>query len=315
MRLRVILATFGCFAILLGALLAPYCSALSIAETRRTYNAYPTGSWGLGVVVPQSAEFENGSHLSWNTTKNVTVSVRLPDIRYTDNTIYAILSVMAKDESVLQIAAGIYPNQNNWFAYAFIIRDVRAYPQSYTWVLNSSRPEMNAGAQITLSIYLFSDRWSYAIEDINTHERITGEYSSSVTPSMRNGDQEVFALESYSSSRNVFERMGNLSLSSILVDGQRVIKDWYYYGDWDGVHNPLFVIGGLSPPSFISVAKVDNTIEWSFTEWKGTEQPNPYNPFAMTMTLIVIAVVIVITIAAVVFEVKSTRAEHKKPKR
>lgn len=309
-----ILVTFGSFVILVGAVfLSPYCSALSIAETQRTYNAYPTGSWGLGVVVPQGAEFENGSHLSWDTTKNVTVSVRLPDIRYTDDTIYAILSVMAKDGSVLQIAAGIYPNQTNWFAYAFIIRDVRAYPQSYTWVLNSSRPEMNAGAQITLSIYLFSDRWNYAIEDTNTHERVIGEYPSNAIPSMRNGDQEVFALESYSSSRNVFERMGNLSLTSLLMDGQQVMKDWYYYGDWDGVHNPLFVIGGLPPPSFISVEKMDNTIEWSFTEWKGTAQRNPYSPLAMI--LIVIAVVVVITIAAIVFEVKTTRAEHKMSKR
>lgn len=162
---------------------------------------------------------------------------------------------------------------------------------------------MNAGAQITLSIYLFSDRWNYAIEDTNTHERVIGEYPSNAIPSMRNGDQEVFALESYSSSRNVFERMGNLSLTSLLMDGQQVMKDWYYYGDWDGVHNPLFVIGGLPPPSFISVEKMDNTIEWSFTEWKGTAQRNPYSPLAMI--LIVIAVVVVITITAIVFEVKN----------
>ena len=246
----------------------------------------------------------------WEKAKNVTAVVTLPSFDQTDNTIYAIVSVMAGDGSVLQVAAGINPNMTHWLAYGFLISKLEANPQNYTWVLNSSKPEMDPSATVVLSIYLSSNVWNYRLQNANTNASIWGEFSSSVRPTLKAGDQEVFALESYSNSQGTFENMGNFVLDSLLVDGRRVVKGWYPYGDWDGAHNPLFVVGGLSPPPFLFIQRFDNnTIVWSYDEWNGSEQTLPAESILIPLGLVTVFVATAVWVIA--FEVKKRAAQQK----
>lgn len=309
--------THGLLMLLFAALLVtPVSSSVSVAETVPKEGSYISGSWGLGIVVPEGSQYADGGRLSWEKAQEVTAVVRLPNINYTDNTVYVILSAMAQDGSVLQVAAGIHPRMKSWLAYVFFIRNMESYPQSYTWVLNSSKPEMTAGDWITLSIYLSFNHWDYRVQDTKTRESVQGEFMFNVTPAFKTGDQEVFALESYTYTSLVFEHMDSLVLSSLLVDGRQITKGWFYYGDWDSSHNPLFVVGGRNLPTFISVHKFDNdTVAWSYIEWRGSGQPFPSFPYRLVeITLIVLLVVVGITISTVIYERrrKATRSWVKR---
>ncbi|MGA2627278.1 MAG: hypothetical protein ABSF63_09500 [Candidatus Bathyarchaeia archaeon] len=256
---------------------------------------YPSGSWALGVVVPENSQFADGGLLSWENATAVTVIVRLPNISFTDAPTLAVESVMASDGSVLQVAAGIYPNSTSWLAYGWYIGNLQAYPQNYDWVLNSSKPEMAVGASVSLSIYLSLGKWHYRIEDMSTNETVSGEYAFAVSPAVKVGDQEVFALESYSTSNVVFENMGNLTLDTLSVNGRRVSGGWYPYGSWDTSHKPLFVVGGLEPPFYISLQQsASMTFKWSYNEWETPEQPPPrisaWPFFIAALTLVAIVV-------------------------
>ena len=240
---------------------------------------YPSGSWALGVVVPEGSQFADGGRLSWENATAVSVIVRLPNISFTDAATLAVESVMSADGSVLQIAAGIYPNSTSWLAYGWYIGNLQAYPQNYDWVLNSSKPEMSPGTSVSLSIYLSQGKWHYRIEDMDTNETVSGEYAFLVSPAVKVGDQEVFALESYSTSNVVFANMGNLTLDSLSVNGRRVSGGWYLYGSWDMSHKPLFVVGGLEPPFYISLQQSGSmTFKWSYNEWETPQQPTPQTP-------------------------------------
>jgi hypothetical protein len=221
------------------------------ANSVQSEQQYPSGSWGLGVVVPENSRFTDGSHLSWANVSAVSLEVTLPNITFSDYPTLAVESLMASDGSVMQIAAGIYPGNSKWFAYGWFIKDVGVYPQSYDWVLNSSKPEMTAGAQVSLSIFLSKGRWAYRIEDLSTQEVAAGEYATTVPPTLKVGDQEVFALESYTTSSLVFAYMGNLTLNALRINGREIAAGWYGYGSWDARHHLLFVVGGLNPPSYI----------------------------------------------------------------
>jgi hypothetical protein len=77
----------------------------------------------------------------------------------------------------------------------------------------------------------------------------------------------------------------------------RVTKGWYYYGDWDTTHNPLFVVGGLNPPPFISVRGLDNgTIEWNYIEWTGSEQAFPLSLGVTVLVLVAVTVVMALSV-------------------
>jgi hypothetical protein len=194
--------------------------------------------------------------------------MQLPNITYTDAPTLAVESLMVSDGSVLQIAAGIYPNSTDWHAYGWYIGNLQAYPQSYEWVLNSSKPEMAPGASVSLSIYLSSRHWQYTIEDVDTKETVSGEYAFNVPSGVKPGDQEIFALESYSTSNGVFAHMGNMTLDTLSINERRVSSGWYPYGSWDTTHKPLFVVGGLTPPTYISLQETrDGTLDWSYEEW------------------------------------------------
>lgn len=285
----------GLILLILGLLLNPLGLTLtSVKAARLRSNSYPSGSWALGIVVPDGSQYANGNSLSWKDTQEVKVLVQLPRIEYTDDTIYVILSAMLQDGAVLQVAAGINPNMTSWLAYVFFAPDAES--QNYALVLNSSKPEMTNGDWISLSIYLSAEHWNYQVDDIRTHESVQGRFMFNVTPSFKTGDQEIFALEAYTRSNIVFEHMNNLVLTSLLINGMRVAKGWYYYGDWDSSHNPLFVVGGHYPPPFISVRGLDNgTVEWSYVEWTGSELAFPSSWSLMILAAVAIAGAITVT--------------------
>jgi hypothetical protein len=221
----------------------------------------------------------------------------LPNISFTDYPLYAVESLMAADGSVMQVAAGLYPNSTQWLAYGWYIKNVQATPQYYEWVLNASKPEMAAGAPVSLSISLIQGRWQYGIEDLTTGASMAGDYPINVPPAFKIGDQELFALESYSTSNIVFAQMGNLTLNTLRINGRQIATGWYGYGGWNTRHNPLFVVGGFDPPPYIFLQKTnDSTLVWSYEEWSGS-QPEVLLPTSLVTTLVGVPVVAILVFA------------------
>jgi hypothetical protein len=254
-----------------ASLIVPFNAVLMTVSAEGDQNSYSRGSWALGVVVPDGSQFKGGGELSWKTANSVTAVIQLPNISYTDNTILAVMSVMAEDKSVFQVAAGIYPNMTTWLAYAWFIQNLLAYPQNYSWALNASKPIMTAGDSVSLSIKLSQKHWEYQVQDLSTSEVAMGQFNSNATPSFKVGDQEILAFESYSFTNAVFQQMGALVMKSLLVDGRQISNGWYYYGGWDTTHSPLFVVGGTNPPPFIYVHELENTtVNWNYQEWEGS---------------------------------------------
>ena len=236
---------------------------------------FPTTSWAVGLVVPEGASLQGSGELRWEDVNNVTARVTLPNITLPDGIVYAVLSVMTSDGSVVQAAAGVRPNDSDWFAYAWLIPSTVSVPLVYRWVLNASGPPMTPGASIAISIFAASGAWSLRVTDEETGAGVTRQFPSTIAPSVKRGDQEVFALESYSRSAATFRSMGNLTLTGIYLDGSGVIGGAYSYSDWDPAHNPLFAVGsaGASPPSFISLGRAtDGSLVWGYEiAWESTD--------------------------------------------
>ena len=255
------------------------------------------------MVVPEGSEFTDGTRLSWANATDVSLTLTLPNMSFTDYPVLAVETVMAVDGSVMQIAAGLYPNNTKWLAYGWYIMNVQAYPQSYQWILNGSQPEMSAGAPVLLSIALTQGRWQYRIEDLDTHVSMEGDYAPSVPHVVRAGDQEVFALESYSTSNVVFAQMGNLTLETMRINGRQIATGWYEYGGWDTHHSPLFVVGGLDPPPYIALREVKtSTLVWSYEEWTGSEETSASS--SLLAILVGIPLVALVLVAALVWVTK-----------
>jgi len=281
------------FSVLLFA--SSHASAL-VADFHHAEQQYPSGPWGLGVVVPENSMLAGGSRLSWANVSAVSVEVTLPNINYSDYATLAVESLMAADGTVIQIAAGIYPGDPMWLAYGWVIRNVQVYPQTYDWILNSSRPEMSAGASVSLSIYIAKGRWRYTIEDLNTSETASGEYAATIPTTLKTGDQEVFALESYTSSSIVFAHMGNMTLDALKINAKQIVSGWYGYGSWDTRHNPLFVVGGLDPPSYILLRQTNaQTLVWSYEQWSVSTETQPQN-FPVTNIASVVSLIGILTL-------------------
>ncbi len=233
--------------------------------------SFPTTSWALGVVVPNGAGLQGGGKLNWEGVANLTAAVTLPSIALPDAIVYAVMSVMASDGSVMQTAAGVYPNRTVWLAYAWSIPG--STPPTYQWMLNGSAPQMPPGANISMSIFTVQGGWGLRVSDRDTGDFVYRQFPSGIPPALKAGDQEVFALESYSRSGATFQRMGNLTLHGILVDGEKVTSGFYAYGDWDPTHDPVFVVGssGATPPSFISLDRIGSgSFAWGFAGFWGT---------------------------------------------
>jgi hypothetical protein len=152
-----------------------------------------------------------------------------------------------------------------------LIKDVNA--QKYEWVLNATRPVMAPGSTLSLSIFLTGGMWNYRLTEVGSNVSFTGEYTDETATSLKAGDQEVFALESYTFDGDILTHMGNTTLSSLLLDGRTVTGGWYYLGGWDPTHQPLFVVGGLEPPSSIAVQSFGNgSFAWSYSAgWRSVD--------------------------------------------
>jgi hypothetical protein len=293
------------FALLLAGPLSGTTGRPLAAKSGGTWSG---SSWGEGVVVQEGAGTEDGGTVSWETATNVTVVLRIPEINSTDGTIYAILSLMTNGGSTLQVAAGIYPNGSHWQTYAMYILDLKAVPQVYTPVLLAGEPTMSPGAEVSLSIYFAPGGWRLEVADFGTGQSVDAPFGAGLPGVLMDGDQEVFALESYTSSAYVFQNMGNLTLERILVDGSEVSTGWYDYSDWDGIHNPLFVVGGSNPPQFMAQERgADGAWTWGYYEpWGGSPAAPLFDP------RIAVAVPIVGVWAAAVIMVMVARSRTRR---
>ena len=251
-------------------------------------SAYPNSSWAIGVVVPEAAQIVGGGGVRWESIKNVTASLTLPDIESPDGIVYAVLSVMTSDGSVLQAAAGALPNRTGWLVFAWSVQAASSRPTSYQWVLNASEPEMSPLANISISIFFTSGLWSLRVADMSSGSSVEKSFPPGPAPTLRAGDQEVFALESYTRTLATFLDMGSLRLNSILLDGEKVISGCYLYSDWDMIHNPLFVVGssGSGPPSFINAGESSaGSFFWDYTGVWGIQE-NPLGSLAEALAAV-----------------------------
>ena len=203
----------------------------------------------------------------------MTAVFSLPNITLPDRVVYAVLSVMSSDGGVMQVAAGAYPNRSSWLAYSWAIPNAGSSPPNYQWILNGSLPSMRENARISMSIFRAEDVWNLRVTDEDTGSSVIRPFPSEIASTLMAGDQEVFALESYSRTSATFRTMGNLTLEALLVDGLKVTKGFYFYGDWDPNHNPVFAVGssGTAPPGFISLEQQGTgSFAWGFSGvWQG----------------------------------------------
>jgi len=237
------------------------------SSTRVTsQQAYPEESWGLGVVVPDGSRLSGGSTVDWSMVTNVTTVIQIPDITNASAPVYAVMSLMTQNGAVLQTAFGVYPGQSSWLVYSMFIGNINEIPQHYTWVINSSEPEAEPGDLVTLSIYQSPMHvWSFTASNANSSRSVRDAFAANITQPLKRGDQEAFALESYASDSSTFKDMGNMTLQSLLVNGDRVTTGWYLFSDWDMLHNPLFVVGGGTPPLVVDYALLmDGRVIWYY---------------------------------------------------
>ncbi|HYC11742.1 MAG TPA: hypothetical protein VEC02_03675 [Nitrososphaerales archaeon] len=306
----------ACFLILLtlGPPAAYSSTASSSGQPTGGWGQYAPNSWALGVVVPDGAQFTDGGRASWPDVNNVTARVRLPSINGTDGAVYAVLSVMTNDDSVLQVAAGIYPDSGRWLVYSDLVTSVLSIPPAYSFVLNASGPSMLPGANVSLAVFRSEATWNLKVTDMDTGSSVEQAFPASVTGPLKPGDQEVFALESFSSTETVFENMGNLTLESVFLNGRRIVAGCYSYDGWDAGRNPLFAVGGYgpSPPSFVSMTAGKNGVyTWQYSRgWVSVGGLVP--PSVVGMELVVL---LLVSLGAVylVFVVLTKRHSLAKP--
>jgi len=263
--------------------------------------AYPNSSWALGVVVPEGAGLQSGGKVHWEVTNDVTADVILPNITVPDRIVYAVMSVMTTDGYVLQAAAGTSPTDRVWLAFAWSIATSDPSNPVYNWVLNATAPDMSPNSTVTMSIFQAAGSWEVRVTDADTGAYVSRAFPAGISQSLKVGDQEVFALESYSRTAATFEYMGNLTLGSISLDGQKVVSGTYAYGSWDPDHNPVFVVGssGQNPPGFIYIGEGPlGSYFWDYAAvWKLAGDPIG----ALAEILIVVGVVCAVAGAAVAF--------------
>ena len=247
--------------------------------------------WALGIAFSDGTPLEGGHKLDWSKVSNITAVIKLPNITWVDNTIYLILTVMNSNEEVFQVAAGLNPGQQMWLVYAFYIRNIAEYPQTYVWVANRTQPNMFPNDRISLALYVVGDKgWGYSVSNIRTGEKTNGSFPAS-SVCLKSGEQEVFALESYTSNPNVFKEMGEVVLEGVYIDGFKVEGEGYVLGGWDPFHKPLFLVGGGSPPSFIAVIRDKNQYKWVYS---------PVESWETSATLIYVSLAYVSTIVLAV---------------
>lgn len=277
-------------------------------STSSSGNTYSRPSWALGVVLPEGASLEGGGDMTWENVRNITVSVALPTIENPSDAVYATLNVMTADGVVLQVAAGIYPGNSTWLVYSMYIANVMQVPQHYTWVLNSSAPRAVPGDSEVISIFLSQKQgWAFRVADAKENSSVQSSFGLLSNQPAKAGDQEVFALESYSWNAATFDAMGSMTLGSIFVNGQKVDGGLYAYAGWDMVHSPLFIVGGAEPPQFASLEVNGSTATWSYSgQWQGDIQIGP-SAFMAAAFILPLAVSLGVVIIGLLYVTGKTR--------
>ncbi|MEM3510581.1 MAG: hypothetical protein QXE57_04720 [Nitrososphaerales archaeon] len=254
--------------------------------------------WALGVVFSDGTLLENGVRLDWSKVSNITLVAKLPNISWTDNTIYLILSAMNIYGEVIQVAAGLNPNEQMWQIYAFYISDITHYPQTYIWIANRSLPQIMPGERVALALHLIEDEgWRFTAQNLNTGDASNGLFPAGKVR-LKNGEHEVFALESYTTNPIVFREMDEAVLEGIYVDGFKIVGEGYLLGGWDPLHKPLFLVGGGNVPGFISVVKSSNQYKWVYSQaesWESSVAP-------LYVGLAYASAIILVIVLAVVFK-------------
>jgi hypothetical protein len=228
-------------------------------------------SWALGVVVPDGATLAGGVGLSWAEARNVTALLKLPNITMPGGVTYLVLSAEGDDGTVMQVAAGVWPGSDLWSVYSWFVSGATTASPSYDWTANCSAPTMAGGDLVLISTTVGAGAWGVRVQDLNTSKSISLSISSPALSRFKPGDQEVFALESYTRSVATFRGMGGAALLELLVDGQRVTGGWYPYGGWEPARSPLFAVGTAQPPTFITLTSPAGSLAvWSYdAEWTG----------------------------------------------
>jgi len=260
-------------------------------------------SWGLGLTIPNGSPLEDGSRVEWGKHRNITVVLTLPNISYTDKTIYFIVSIMTKQQTIIQAAIGIHPNNTYWTSSFMYVRNVYQHNKTYIAVLLDSPPYFHPYDKASISIYYRPSEdgaggvWASSITNLSTGKSIDVDILVDNSSTFMDGEQEVIALESYTSNEKIFEQMDQAILHSILVDGRRVLGGWYIDDGQVFDRRPLFEVGGGQAPSFISIIfKDDGTIAWIYSKptWNNSLSP-VYS--IMFLLLLVISMIIVVYLA------------------
>ncbi len=257
-------------------------------------------SWGLGLTIPNGSSLEDETTVEWSKHSNITVVLTLPNISYTDKTIYLIASIMTRGETIIQTAIGIQPNSTYWKSYFMYVTDIYQHNRTYVPVLLDSIPYFFPGQRASISIFFKQDEdnkgcWSSSIINLSTGENITVDILNDGSSTFMDGEQEVIALESYTSNEEVFKHMDEAVLHSILVDGKRLVSGWYVDDGQVFDKRPLFEVGGGQVPFFISITSKDNgTIAWRYSKptWDNSLNPQ-YSIFFISLIVLTIIIVYV----------------------
>ena len=117
--------------------------------------------------------------------------MHLPEMTRPDKPVYAVLSAMAADGSVLQVATGLYSNSSSWRCFADLVTSVGSTSQAYQQLLNESEPSILPNATVSISIFSSpSGQWNLAVTAPATDSRVVEAFPSAVGESLKAGDQE-----------------------------------------------------------------------------------------------------------------------------
>jgi hypothetical protein len=254
----------------------------------------PARSWALGLVVPEGAPLASGGRVRWGETSNLTVTLTLPDIKPVDGVVYIILSAMTEAGTILQLAAGLYPDRELWSTYSMYVVNLSSPHKAYILLSNGTAPFLRSGETLSLTIYSESKPegpvWVQRVYDhasgLAQERPMLADGSATFKP----GEQEVIALESYTSRPEAFRGM-ELTLWAILLDGERVAGGWYVNDGWAFTHNPLFVVGGgARVPPFIALREAGGIVVWTYSE-EGWPTSSPSLHPSLVLAALIVALV------------------------
>ncbi|MCX8193632.1 MAG: hypothetical protein N3G77_07485 [Nitrososphaeria archaeon] len=258
-----------------------------------------TRPWGLGLTIPNGSPLEGGDTVKWSKHRNITAIFSLPNINYTDNTIYLIVSIMTKSGTIIQAAAGLYQNSTYWSSYIMYVTEISYKGKTYVPVRLNSTPYFFPNDKVAISIYYRNCEdcpegcWASSIVNLSTSEKIDVKIVVDNSSTFMDGEQEVIALESYTYNEEVFKNMGEVILYSILVDGKKVLGGWYVDDGQVFNRRPLFEVGGGQVPPFISIIlKENNTIAWTYSKLEWNNSSHSILSMSFILTVIISAIVV-----------------------